>query len=61
MAFQVSAETQESNGTFQRLEDYPWDQDAEFQNGLRAILGPNPIREQADYLTLRARCFYFTR
>lgn len=46
---------------FQQLEDYAWDTDPEFQSGLQAILGPNPSAEQSEYLTLRARCFYFSR
>ena len=46
---------------FQQLEDYPWHSDPEFQSGLQAILGPNPSAEQAERLTLRARCFYFAR
>ncbi|MCJ1352619.1 MAG: hypothetical protein MMC33_002603 [Icmadophila ericetorum] len=46
---------------FERLEAYPWDSDTEFQSGLRAILGPNPSPEQAEQLTLRAQCFYYTR
>ncbi len=46
---------------FQQLEQYPWTSDPEFQSGLQAILGPNPDPEQAEQLTLRARCFYFSR
>lgn len=46
---------------FQQLEDYAWDSDPEFQSGLQAILGTNPSAEQAEHLTLRARCFYFAR
>ena len=46
---------------FQQLEDYAWHLDSEFQSGLQAILGPNPSAEQAEHLTLRARCFYFAR
>lgn len=46
---------------FQQLEDYPWDSDMEFQSGLHAILASHPAAEQAEYLTLRARCFYFAR
>ena len=46
---------------FQQLEDYPWDSDPEFQSGLQAILGPNPSTDQAEHLTLRARCFYLAR
>lgn len=48
---------------FQQLEDYTWSTDNEFQNGLQAILRSNPSssREHAEHLTLRARCFYFSR
>lgn len=46
---------------FQQLEDYAWDSDPEFLSGLQAILGSNPSTEQAERLTLRARCFYFAR
>ena len=46
---------------FQQIEDYPWHSDTEFQSGLRAILGQDPSQSQAEHLTLRARCFYFSR
>jgi len=46
---------------FQQLDSYPWDSDEEFQSGLHAILGPHPAPEQAEPLTLRARCFYYSR
>lgn len=46
---------------FEQIDSYPWDADEEFQSGLRAILGPNPAPEQAEQLTLRARCFYYAR
>ena len=49
---------------FQQLEDYAWGSDPDFQNGLQAILGSDPSAEQAEqaeYLILRARCFYFAR
>ncbi|RKF58947.1 hypothetical protein OnM2_064028 [Erysiphe neolycopersici] len=46
---------------YRQLDDYPWDQDREFQGGLSAILGPHPIPSQIYELTLRARCFYFSR
>lgn len=46
---------------FRQLDQYPWDADAEFRGGLRAILGPNPPPERAEQLTLRARCFYYSR
>lgn len=43
------------------LERYHWDDDAEFQSGLSAILGSNSTPEQAAELALRARCFYYSR
>jgi hypothetical protein len=51
---------------FQHLEAYPWSTDAEFQSGLRAILGSTPPREaqegsQQDELILQAKCFYYSR
>ncbi|KAF2755199.1 hypothetical protein EJ05DRAFT_488727 [Pseudovirgaria hyperparasitica] len=46
---------------FSRVEQYPWDEDEEFQGGLTAILGSSSSPEQAAELTLRARCFYFSR
>jgi hypothetical protein len=46
---------------FEQLESYPWATDEEFQSGLRAILGPSPNTGQAEHLTLRARCFYYSR
>ena len=46
---------------FEKLDDYPWYSDEEFQSGLRAILGPNPNPAQEKPLTLRARCFYYAR
>ena len=46
---------------FHQLDIYPWASDAEFQSGLRAILGADPKPQQAEQLTLRARCFYYSR
>ncbi|ORY15422.1 hypothetical protein BCR34DRAFT_477808 [Clohesyomyces aquaticus] len=46
---------------FASLEHYNWDDDFEFQSGLSAILGSNSSPEQATELTLRARCFYYSR
>ncbi|MCJ1477291.1 hypothetical protein MMC13_005962 [Lambiella insularis] len=46
---------------FHLLDTYPWSTDPEFQHGLRAILGPPPSPSQAEQLTLRARCFYYSR
>jgi len=50
-----------NHSIFQQLEDYAWASDTEFQSGLQAILGTNPAPEQAEQLTLRARCFYLSR
>ncbi|KAF2744476.1 hypothetical protein M011DRAFT_408445 [Sporormia fimetaria CBS 119925] len=46
---------------YEALEKYNWDDDVEFQAGLSAILGSNATPEQAAELTLRARCFYYSR
>lgn len=46
---------------YESLEQYNWNDDAEFQSGLSAILGSNSSPEQASELTLRARCFYYAR
>ena len=48
---------------FQQIDTYNWSTDSEFQSGLRAILGSSNSlpQEQAEQLTLRARCFYFSR
>lgn len=46
---------------FHQLDSYPWDEDEEFQGGLRAILGSVQDPEQAQHLTLRAKCYYYAR
>lgn len=51
----------QDEAAFQQLDGYPWDSDSEFQSGLLAILGSDPAPDQAELLTLRARCFYFSR
>lgn len=43
------------------VEKFNWDDDLEFQAGLQAILGSNSTPEQVQELTLRARCFYYSR
>jgi hypothetical protein len=43
------------------VDNYPWDDDREFQAGLSAILGSNSSPEQTIELELRARCFYYSR
>ncbi|KAF2118707.1 hypothetical protein BDV96DRAFT_684384 [Lophiotrema nucula] len=55
------ATSDSSNSLYEALEKYNWDDDAEFQSGLSAILGSNSTPEQAAELTLRARCFYYSR
>ena len=50
-----------SSDIFYQLEEYPWEADEDFQSGLRAIVGPTAPQEQAEYLTLRAKCFYYSR
>lgn len=46
---------------FHQLDSYPWDEDQEFQGGLRAILGSVSDPGQVSHLTLRARCYYYAR
>lgn len=46
---------------YEQLDKYNWDDDAEFQSGLAAILSSAGSPEQRDELSLRARCFYFAR
>jgi hypothetical protein len=46
---------------FHQLDSYPWDEDPEFQGGLRAILGSVQDPAQVEHLTLRAKCYYYAR
>lgn len=46
---------------YRQVDDYPWESDEEFQSGLEAILGSHPSQEQAESLTLQAKCFYYAR
>ncbi|KAI9784072.1 MAG: hypothetical protein M1816_001044 [Peltula sp. TS41687] len=50
-----------SSSLFEQIESYAWSRDAEFQGGLTAILGTNASPERAAELTLRARCFFYSR
>ncbi|KAI4152205.1 MAG: hypothetical protein L6R39_001869 [Caloplaca ligustica] len=53
--------TSSSHGTiFQRIESYPFATDLGFQSGLSTILSSSPSQDP-ELLTLRARCFYFSR
>lgn len=57
----VAAGSDGLDDVYEALERYAWDDDVEFQAGLSAILGSNSTPEQAAELTLRARCFYYSR
>jgi len=46
---------------FHQLDSYPWDDDQEFQGGLRSITGSTEDQAQLEHLTLRAKCFYYAR
>jgi hypothetical protein len=46
---------------YSEVDKYPWDTDEEFQGGLAAILGSDPSPARTAELTLRARCFYYSR
>ena len=47
---------------FQRIDNYCWDSDNEFQQGLSAILASGSgSKEEAAHLTSRARCYYYAR
>ena len=65
MASHASIDTSASNISsstlFEQLEAYPWDADAEFQHGLQSILSSSSSSDQAEHLTLRAKCFYYAR
>ena len=57
----MAAQTTAEADIFHQLDNYPWWSDEEFQDGLHAILGSDPSQEQAEYLTLQAKCFYYSR
>ncbi|GAM86044.1 hypothetical protein ANO11243_040540 [Dothideomycetidae sp. 11243] len=57
----ATAETAQPADLFAQVDGYDWDNDAEFQGGLQAILGSASSPEQVAHLTLRARCFYYSR
>ncbi|KAI4742507.1 hypothetical protein E4T50_07072 [Aureobasidium sp. EXF-12298] len=52
-----------SDGTtvFQQLDNYDWDHDNDFQTALASILRSAKTPEQTAHLTIRARCYYYTR
>lgn len=51
----------DSTYLFHQLDNYPWDDDQEFQGGLKSITGSTEDQAQLDHLTLRAKCFYYAR
>ncbi|KAK0615526.1 Uncharacterized protein DIS24_g11733 [Lasiodiplodia hormozganensis] len=57
----AAPESSASDSIYAQVDNYPWDTDAEFQSGLGAILGSTASSEQAVELSLRARCFYYSR
>ena len=61
MAVQTDELNLEKTYLYHQLDEYPWDQDQEFQGGLRAILGSVQDPTQVEHLTLRAKCYYFAR
>ncbi|PNS20480.1 hypothetical protein CAC42_5930 [Sphaceloma murrayae] len=57
----MATEGTSAGDLFRDVDQYDWDNDQEFQGGLRAILGSANSPEQIAHLTLRARCFYYSR
>lgn len=61
MAADISDEYLGKTYLYHQLDEYAWDEDEEFQGGLRAILGSVQDPAQVDHLTLRAKCYYYAR
>lgn len=51
----------DSSHLYHQLDNYAWDDDQEFQGGLRAILASTQDQAQLEHLTLRAKCYYYAR
>ncbi|KAL9029479.1 MAG: hypothetical protein Q9196_002279 [Gyalolechia fulgens] len=49
-----------SSSIYRQLESYPFSTDPEFQSGLSTIISTTPAQDP-ELLSLRARCFYFSR
>ncbi|CUS11334.1 unnamed protein product [Tuber aestivum] len=49
--------------SFDAIDAYDWGSDREFQTGLQSILSsvPSPTAEQKEGLTLRAKCFFYSK
>lgn len=58
---EATVSTGDSNHQYSLLDSYDWDNDQEFQGGLRTILASATSPAQLAHLTLRARCYYFAR
>ena len=58
---QGAAAPADEASVYTQLDEYNWDADTEFQNGLQGILGSTADLTRAEHLTLRARCFYWSR
>lgn len=61
MAANISDEYLSKTYLYHQLDEYPWNEDEDFQGGLRAILGSVQDPAQVDHLTLRAKCYYYAR
>ncbi|KAI9820923.1 MAG: hypothetical protein M1826_000798 [Phylliscum demangeonii] len=46
---------------YQQVEAFGWSEDRQFQAGLSKLLHDRSPAEQVDEVTLRARCFYYSR
>lgn len=51
---------EDTTALYEQLDAYDWDNDTEFQGGLRAILS-SATPDQAPRLIIRARCYFFAR
>ncbi|KAF8468294.1 hypothetical protein BDZ91DRAFT_793167 [Kalaharituber pfeilii] len=54
-------ETDLDDVSFEAILSYDWDSDMEFQTGVQQILASASSPEQADELTLQAKCYYYSR
>ena len=61
MSTEISDADLEKTFIYHQLDEYPWNEDQEFQGGLRAILGSVQDPAQVEHLTLRAKCYYYAR
>lgn len=57
----VTDSSLDSSYLYHQLDNYPWEDDQEFQNGLKSITGSTQDQAQLEHLTLRAKCYYYAR